>query len=86
MIQGHERRLLSLMNEAVPFLSTKLQVPVAALPWPENRESVSVNSFGIGGANAHVRVLSQSNLRDTLNETGHYGFSVIFPHSCEEQT
>lgn len=27
------------------------------LPWPDDRdERVSVNSFGIGGSNAHVRM------------------------------
>ena len=46
-------------DQLVPFLSTRLHVPVEALPWPEKRERVSVNSFGIGGANAHVRFLSQ---------------------------
>jgi acyl transferase domain-containing protein len=31
-------------------------VPVKAISWPEDRQSrISVNSFGIGGANAHVR-------------------------------
>jgi acyl transferase domain-containing protein len=32
-------------------------VPIEATPWPKDRlERVGVNSFGIGGANAHVRV------------------------------
>ena len=45
-------------DKTVSILSTRLQVPVEALPWPERRERVSVNSFGIGGANAHVRFLA----------------------------
>lgn len=39
----------------VPFKKSKLQVPVEPTPWPEDRhERVSINAFGIGGANAHV--------------------------------
>ena len=39
----------------VPFERARLQVPLEPTPWPENRhERASVNSFGIGGANAHV--------------------------------
>lgn len=39
----------------VPFKEAKLQVPVEATPWPKDRiERASVNSFGIGGTNAHV--------------------------------
>lgn len=40
----------------VPFEERKLTVPTEALPWPEDRDHVvAVNSFGIGGSNAHVR-------------------------------
>lgn len=39
----------------VPFEERKLTVPTEALPWPEDRDLVvAVNSFGIGGSNAHV--------------------------------
>lgn len=42
-------------NPNIPFEKSKLTVPTEAIPWPEDRlERVSVNSFGIGGANAHV--------------------------------
>lgn len=42
-------------NPNIPFEEGKLMVPTEATPWPEDRlERVSVNSFGIGGANAHV--------------------------------
>ncbi len=42
----------------VPFKQAKLQVPVDSIPWPEDRhERAGVNSFGIGGANAHVSLL-----------------------------
>lgn len=40
---------------AVPFKEANLQVPLEPIAWPKDRaERVSVNSFGIGGANAHV--------------------------------
>ncbi len=39
----------------VKFEEYKLVVPVKPMPWPEDRASrISVNSFGIGGSNAHV--------------------------------
>jgi acyl transferase domain-containing protein len=42
-------------NPKIPFREKKLTVPVEPTPWPQDRcERVSVNSFGIGGANAHV--------------------------------
>lgn len=48
--------LESSANQAiVPFEERKLTVPTEALPWPEGRDQVvAVNSFGIGGSNAHV--------------------------------
>ncbi|KPM35703.1 Lovastatin diketide synthase LovF [Neonectria ditissima] len=42
-------------NPNIPFEARKLTVPLEPTPWPEDRyERASVNSFGIGGANAHV--------------------------------
>lgn len=42
----------------VPFEQAKLKVPVEAISWPSDRhERVSMNSFGIGGTNAHVSPL-----------------------------
>lgn len=42
-------------NPAIPFRERRLVVPLEPTPWPEFRsERVSVNSFGIGGSNAHV--------------------------------
>ena len=41
-------------NPAIPWESTGLVVPVEPTPWPTDRaERVSVNSYGIGGSNAH---------------------------------
>ncbi|GJN68105.1 type I Iterative Polyketide synthase (PKS) [Purpureocillium lilacinum] len=46
-------------NPAIPFSKCKLRVPVKTEEWPDARaERVSVNSFGIGGVNAHVIVES----------------------------
>ncbi|KAF4884019.1 Highly reducing polyketide synthase FUM1 [Colletotrichum fructicola] len=46
-------------NPKIPFDRNGLKVPVVPTPWPEDRiERVSVNSFGIGGANAHVVIES----------------------------
>lgn len=42
-------------NPAIPFESARLIVPLKPTPWPHDRlERASINSFGIGGANAHV--------------------------------
>ncbi|PGH10329.1 hypothetical protein GX51_00086 [Blastomyces parvus] len=42
-------------NPKIPFAEAKLTVPLEPTPWPEDRyERASVNSFGIGGSNAHV--------------------------------
>ncbi|KAI1374100.1 hypothetical protein F4677DRAFT_427124 [Hypoxylon crocopeplum] len=46
-------------NKKIPFEDAKLKVPTEVMPWPEDRlERVGVNSFGIGGANAHVLIES----------------------------
>ncbi|KAL6857563.1 hypothetical protein ACO1O0_005003 [Amphichorda felina] len=48
-------------NPKIPFKEKKLMVPTEPVPWPANRmERISVNSFGIGGANAHVVLESAS--------------------------
>ncbi|TLD16851.1 uncharacterized protein PgNI_01193 [Pyricularia grisea] len=42
-------------NPKIRFQDNKLTVPVKPEPWPCGRgERVSINSFGIGGSNAHV--------------------------------
>jgi acyl transferase domain-containing protein/phospholipid N-methyltransferase len=42
-------------NPKIPFQERKLTVPLEPTPWPESYyERVSVNSFGIGGSNAHA--------------------------------
>ncbi|KAI9692847.1 MAG: Type I Iterative PKS [Bathelium mastoideum] len=47
------------LNPKIPFDSGRLTVPLDATPWPVDRdERISVNSFGIGGANAHAIIES----------------------------
>ncbi|KAL8697114.1 MAG: hypothetical protein Q9224_002464, partial [Gallowayella concinna] len=42
-------------NPEIPWEAGKLRVPLNPTPWPSDRaERVGINSFGIGGANAHV--------------------------------
>jgi acyl transferase domain-containing protein/NADPH:quinone reductase-like Zn-dependent oxidoreductase/SAM-dependent methyltransferase len=42
-------------NPKIPWKDSKLSVATEPLPWPTDRqERVSINSFGIGGSNAHV--------------------------------
>ncbi|KAI9741492.1 MAG: hypothetical protein M1818_004298 [Claussenomyces sp. TS43310] len=42
-------------NPKIPFQEKRLVVPVVPTAWPADRaERVSINSFGIGGSNAHV--------------------------------
>ncbi len=43
-------------NPAIPFADLGLRVPAAPEPWPAGpgRPAAAVNSFGFGGANAHV--------------------------------
>ncbi|KAL4998919.1 hypothetical protein BDV10DRAFT_200929 [Aspergillus recurvatus] len=46
-------------NPKIPFKQWKLHVPTEVEPWPQGKaERVSVNSFGIGGVNAHVIIES----------------------------
>ncbi|KAK8036282.1 Reducing polyketide synthase PKS1 [Apiospora rasikravindrae] len=42
-------------NEKIPFQEWHMKVPVSQRPWPRNKKYVSVNNFGFGGTNAHVR-------------------------------
>ncbi|RFU77059.1 polyketide synthase [Trichoderma arundinaceum] len=50
-------------NPEIPFEKYRLQVPTESQPWPSDRDLVvGVNSFGIGGANAHVLLASPDHL------------------------
>ncbi|KAF3389382.1 Compactin diketide synthase mokB [Penicillium rolfsii] len=51
-------------NPKIPFEQAKLKVAVEPTPWPADRsERISINSFGIGGSNAHVILDSASALQ-----------------------
>lgn len=42
-------------NPDIPWDECKLSVPTEPTPWPKSRgERISINSFGIGGTNAHI--------------------------------
>ena len=59
-------------NPNIPFEAAKLTVPLEPTPWPEDRlERVSLNSFGVGGANAHVILESAAtyNASTAIHET-----------------
>jgi acyl transferase domain-containing protein/SAM-dependent methyltransferase len=61
-------------NPKIPFQERKLIVPLEPTSWPEScHERVSVNSFGIGGSNAHVILDSARsfNLSEDTPETTH---------------
>ncbi|KAH3942932.1 hypothetical protein HBI24_080280 [Parastagonospora nodorum] len=46
-------------NPKIPFAEKKLAVPIQPTPFPlDKAERISVNSFGIGGSNAHVIIES----------------------------
>ncbi|KAI1125429.1 hypothetical protein F5Y10DRAFT_284293 [Nemania abortiva] len=50
-------------NTTIPFQRGRLHVPVNTTPWPPGkRERISVSSYGIGGANAHVILDSAASL------------------------
>ncbi|KAF2138887.1 uncharacterized protein K452DRAFT_276732 [Aplosporella prunicola CBS 121167] len=53
--------------QSIPFKQAKLQVPTDATPWPVDRhERVSINAFGIGGANAHDLAYTMGIRRERL--------------------
>ncbi|GKZ24039.1 type I Iterative Polyketide synthase (PKS) [Aspergillus brasiliensis] len=64
-------------NPNIPFKDGMLQVPLDPMPWPEGRSHrVSVNSFGIGGANGHVILDSSAGL---------YGKDVVSPRESLDE-
>ncbi|PSN69566.1 polyketide synthase [Corynespora cassiicola Philippines] len=52
-------------NPRIPFEENKLIVPMNPQSWPESRhERISINSFGIGGSNAHVIIDSARSISE----------------------
>jgi acyl transferase domain-containing protein len=61
-------------NPKIPFQAKKITIPLRATPWPEDRaQRVSINSFGIGGTNAHVIIDSASEVPAYVQSR--FGFS-----------
>ncbi|CAG8947878.1 unnamed protein product [Penicillium salamii] len=56
-------------NPKIPFQAKRITVPVEATPWPQDRcIRASVNSFGMGGVNAHVVIESAENFTPASSE------------------
>ncbi|RDA86436.1 hypothetical protein CP532_3626 [Ophiocordyceps camponoti-leonardi (nom. inval.)] len=73
-------------NPEIPFKLYKLHVPVEVEQWPEGRaERVSVNSFGMGGANTHVIVDSLAQYRCDQGRSHHLAASLLTPNESEPQ-
>jgi len=63
-------------NPKIPFMAANLRVPVEPVPWPKSHcERISVNSFGIGGANGHV-------ILDSMEEFGLNGQARANGHAA----
>lgn len=68
------------LNPKIPFESAKLALAKESIPWPAGRhERVSVNSFGIGGANAHAIIDSASSY-GIVPTPAHNGVPSDLPH------
>ncbi|GKZ35753.1 type I Iterative Polyketide synthase (PKS) [Aspergillus brasiliensis] len=80
-------------NPNIPFQEGKLIVPLQATPWPKSRQKrISINSFGIGGANVHIILdatetseIARSPVTPAISGTGRYfrllTFSAAHPES-----
>ncbi|RFU79720.1 polyketide synthase [Trichoderma arundinaceum] len=50
-------------NPKIPFEECRLTVPVETTPWPADKaQRIGINSFGIGGANAHILLESAAEM------------------------
>ncbi|KAI1387971.1 uncharacterized protein F4822DRAFT_430721 [Hypoxylon trugodes] len=58
-------------NPKIPFRGKGLTVPIKPIPFPTNKaERISVNSFGIGGSNAHIIIDSYPAPKGARNTIG----------------
>ncbi|EUC32411.1 hypothetical protein COCCADRAFT_98832 [Bipolaris zeicola 26-R-13] len=58
-------------NPKIPFHDKDLKVPTSCIEWPADKfERVSVNNFGIGGANAHFILDSAASYSGISNAVG----------------
>ncbi|KAL2441685.1 Highly reducing polyketide synthase gloL [Exophiala dermatitidis] len=83
-------------NPKIPFEAARLIVPLQPTPWPEGRpKRVSINSFGITGANAHAVIESAAtgihaadvngNGQDDQDKSELLLFSAANPRSLDER-
>lgn len=73
--------LFNRLNPAVAPFTAHLRIPTTAQPWPAHSGNVrraSVNSFGFGGANAHVILESYDATNYLVNDNDHsvHGHSI----------
>ncbi|TWU78585.1 t1pks [Metarhizium rileyi] len=73
-------------NPNIPWVSGKLVLAEEPLSWPQGRlERVSVNSFGLGGTNAHVIVDSAASCRTPLEPRAEESSSQLLLYSANTQ-
>ncbi|KAJ5781109.1 hypothetical protein N7457_006269 [Penicillium paradoxum] len=75
-------------NPSIPFTEGNLHVPIEPTPWPINRpERISVNSFGIGGSNAHAILESAPKISSTYHirssSTSNPQLLVVSAHTAD---
>ena len=74
-------------NPAIPFKTAKLTVPTKPTPCPHGRlERASVNSFGVGGTNAHAVIDSAANFHESTvsKEVGDKPQLLLFSANSEK--
>ncbi|OJJ41603.1 hypothetical protein ASPWEDRAFT_48144 [Aspergillus wentii DTO 134E9] len=75
-------------NPRIPFVEKNLIVPVKATSWPKSRaKRISINSFGIGGSNAHVilEAYSESHAPPPRSQKGNHRHSEVALISANTQ-
>ncbi|KAM3511944.1 hypothetical protein MY11210_004415 [Beauveria gryllotalpidicola] len=74
-------------NPTIPFAKYNITVPVDTMPWPEDRKKrVSINNFGIGGANSHV-ILDSAELFEAgqqLEEANDHPHLLVYSAATSE--
>ncbi|KAF1830190.1 hypothetical protein BDW02DRAFT_633855 [Decorospora gaudefroyi] len=73
-------------NPNIPWESGKLAITETPLSWPEGRlERVSVNSFGLGGSNAHAIIDSAASIKGPAESIGEARGSQLLLYSANTQ-
>ncbi|PFH62884.1 hypothetical protein XA68_11440 [Ophiocordyceps unilateralis] len=73
-------------NPRIPWDDYKFQVPLEPMPFPEGRPArISVNSFGIGGANAHAVMESAAAYGVSPQPRGHENRRSADYHSEDQR-